>query len=305
MQGIKPEVDGSDSLEEKNENNLSFSISRILGDDREKKENITKELEFRNDFITPKQPQYCSIPGMGMASTIHHYGQVLENPVGQHNRMRGFPFSYPMISPLVPLVNSLNRISISNSPTAKEYQSNCACANKERPDSDGNFCTGCNNSGNETDEIEDTQEVCETPKDASDMVFRKKASSQVKVKKKKTRTVFSRSQVYQLESAFDMKRYLSSTERSGLAARLNLSETQIKIWFQNRRNKWKRQINGEMDEIPPSSFPQIHGALLSPFLSPTLNNFHVSNSREELYRGGVATPALYSHPYANKMIPRY
>ncbi|KAJ7390336.1 Homeobox protein hmx3 [Desmophyllum pertusum] len=68
-----------------------------------------------------------------------------------------------------------------------------------------------------------------------------------KRRKKKTRTVFSRSQVYQLESTFDMKRYLSSSERAGLAAQLHLTETQVKIWFQNRRNKWKRQLAAEME----------------------------------------------------------
>ena len=64
------------------------------------------------------------------------------------------------------------------------------------------------------------------------------------LRKKKTRTVFSRSQIYRLESMFEMKRYLSSTERSNLASTLNLTETQVKIWFQNRRNKWKRQFVG-------------------------------------------------------------
>lgn len=68
-----------------------------------------------------------------------------------------------------------------------------------------------------------------------------------KRRKKKTRTVFSRSQVYQLESTFEMKRYLSSSERAGLAAQLHLTETQVKIWFQNRRNKWKRQLAAEME----------------------------------------------------------
>ena len=66
-------------------------------------------------------------------------------------------------------------------------------------------------------------------------------------RKKKTRTVFSRSQVFQLESAFDMKRYLSSSERAGLAVSLHLTETQVKIWFQNRRNKWKRQLAAELE----------------------------------------------------------
>ncbi|XP_016111095.1 homeobox protein HMX3 [Sinocyclocheilus grahami] len=66
-------------------------------------------------------------------------------------------------------------------------------------------------------------------------------------RKKKTRTVFSRAQVFQLESTFDLKRYLSSSERAGLAAALQLSETQLKIWFQNRRNKWKRQISAELE----------------------------------------------------------
>uniref|UniRef100_A0A8D9B025 Homeobox protein HMX3 n=1 Tax=Cacopsylla melanoneura TaxID=428564 RepID=A0A8D9B025_9HEMI len=66
-------------------------------------------------------------------------------------------------------------------------------------------------------------------------------------RKKKTRTVFSRSQVFQLESTFDMKRYLSSSERASLASSLHLTETQVKIWFQNRRNKWKRQLAAEIE----------------------------------------------------------
>ncbi|KAL7403497.1 hypothetical protein ABVT39_001276 [Epinephelus coioides] len=74
-------------------------------------------------------------------------------------------------------------------------------------------------------------------------------------RKKKTRTVFSRSQVFQLESTFDVKRYLSSSERAGLAASLHLTETQVKIWFQNRRNKWKRQLAADLEaaHIPHST----------------------------------------------------
>lgn len=49
-------------------------------------------------------------------------------------------------------------------------------------------------------------------------------------RKKKTRTVFSRTQIYQLESTFDMKRYLSSSERASLARSLNLTETQVGLY---------------------------------------------------------------------------
>lgn len=49
-------------------------------------------------------------------------------------------------------------------------------------------------------------------------------------RKKKTRTVFSRHQIFQLESTFEVKRYLSSSERAGLAERLNLTETQVKMF---------------------------------------------------------------------------
>lgn len=48
-------------------------------------------------------------------------------------------------------------------------------------------------------------------------------------RKKKTRTVFSRAQILQLESTFDAKRYLSSAERSSLASALRLTETQVRL----------------------------------------------------------------------------
>lgn len=58
--------------------------------------------------------------------------------------------------------------------------------------------------------------------------------------KRKPRVLFSQSQVLELERRFRQQRYVSAPEREILAQSLNLTATQVKIWFQNRRYKSKR-----------------------------------------------------------------
>lgn len=70
-------------------------------------------------------------------------------------------------------------------------------------------------------------------------------------KKRRKRTIFTSDQLKRLESAFDRQQYLVGTERERLARELNLSETQVKIWFQNRRIKWRKEnlYAGHADQI--------------------------------------------------------
>ncbi|XP_030370988.1 homeobox protein Hmx [Scaptodrosophila lebanonensis] len=111
--------------------------------------------------------------------------------------------------------------------------------------SSGNYMlpTSSNESDDEGEEIIEEDDGTDGPSDSSSP----HGDGNQSKRKKKTRTVFSRAQVFQLESTFDLKRYLSSSERAGLAASLRLTETQVKIWFQNRRNKWKRQLAAELE----------------------------------------------------------
>ncbi|XP_073402537.1 homeobox protein HMX3 [Dendrobates tinctorius] len=139
-------------------------------------------------------------------------------------------------------------------------------------------------------------------KDESGEDWKKREDSPDKkpCRKKKTRTVFSRSQVFQLESTFDMKRYLSSSERAGLAASLHLTETQVKIWFQNRRNKWKRQLAAELEAANLS-----HAAAQRIVRVPIL--YHENSSSAESVSSAANVPVsqplltfphpvYYSHP---------
>lgn len=60
-------------------------------------------------------------------------------------------------------------------------------------------------------------------------------------KQRKARTAFTDHQLQTLEKSFERQKYLSVQDRMELAAKLNLSDTQVKTWYQNRRTKWKRQ----------------------------------------------------------------
>ncbi|XP_010579132.1 PREDICTED: homeobox protein notochord [Haliaeetus leucocephalus] len=60
-------------------------------------------------------------------------------------------------------------------------------------------------------------------------------------KMKRVRTVFKPEQLERLEQEFLKQQYMVGTERVDLAATLHLTETQVKVWFQNRRIKWRKQ----------------------------------------------------------------
>ncbi|KAF6770027.1 hypothetical protein AHF37_11883 [Paragonimus kellicotti] len=80
---------------------------------------------------------------------------------------------------------------------------------------------------------------------------------------KRYRTSYSQQQIKVLEKIYVTERYISRPQRSKLATELNLSENTIKVWFQNRRMKEKRQsmmlptIAGEFIVLFTKSTPTV------------------------------------------------
>ncbi|KAH8301439.1 hypothetical protein KR059_003361 [Drosophila kikkawai] len=86
-------------------------------------------------------------------------------------------------------------------------------------------------------------------------------------RKKRPRTAFSAAQIKALETEFERGKYLSVAKRTALAKQLQLTETQIKIWFQNRRTKWKRKYTSDVETLASHYYAQLGiGGLARPMV---------------------------------------
>ncbi|XP_008319736.1 NK1 transcription factor related 2-like,a isoform X2 [Cynoglossus semilaevis] len=101
-------------------------------------------------------------------------------------------------------------------------------------------------------EGQDDGESRVTP-DQTPSMHKRRRSDQGCAKPRRARTAFTYEQLVALENKFRATRYLSVCERLNLALSLSLTETQVKIWFQNRRTKWKKQNPGADSTLQPGS----------------------------------------------------
>nr|XP_020026974.1 homeobox protein DLX-4 [Castor canadensis] len=79
-------------------------------------------------------------------------------------------------------------------------------------------------------------------------------------KLRKPRTIYSSLQLQHLNQHFQHTQYLALPERAQLAAQLGLTQTQVKIWFQNKRSKYKKLLKqncGGLERDFPSRLPSL------------------------------------------------
>lgn len=120
---------------------------------------------------------------------------------------------------------------------------------------------------------------------------------------KKRRVLFTQGQVYELEKAFRRQRYLSAPEREELARVLDMTPTQIKIWFQNHRYKCKKQQRSYDYYGSLASKP-----FMAPATEPCLNYvWSMPAGYAENYTGYMlaGSPHYYHNGMSSASYPRY
>ncbi|XP_030647809.1 barH-like 2 homeobox protein [Chanos chanos] len=156
---------------------------------------------------------------------------------------------------------------------------------------------------NKLDKRDDLQNdiKCNGTKEEGDReISSSRDSPPVRTKKpRKARTAFSDHQLNQLERSFERQKYLSVQDRMDLAAALNLTDTQVKTWYQNRRTKWKRQTAVGLELLAEAGN---YSALQRMFPSPYFYHPSLLGTMDST-TAAAAAAAMYSSMYRTPSTP--
>ncbi|CAH8531439.1 unnamed protein product [Schistosoma turkestanicum] len=203
--------------------NFSIKTPKILFDNTVNQSNwcnITK-TSFNCDQHLQQQHDKCHSPELYTVCANHCWDNCL------FSVKHAVSMSKDSSNPPLLLTNHSNSISLTSSSSSSIKTNNPVLINEHESPSSSSSTSSTSTSSSTT-----TLFYHEHKKFNQKLLMKKS---------RKARTAFTDYQLTELEQSFDCQKYLPVQDRIELAKKLNLSDRQVKTWYQNRRTKWKRQ----------------------------------------------------------------